>query len=89
MDERGTDQAQHDELPEALLEPLRSAAQSLADQLGGDAAAAERAVFESARELTRGATVLQFAPLLAARRARTRLRAPVARDPEGVNRSDT
>lgn len=56
------------------------AAQSLAELVGGDLRRAEQAMFESALELTRDATVLRYAPLLARRRARQRLRE--GRDPE-------
>lgn len=62
------------DLPEDVRAQLRSAAESLAAQVGGDPDVARRALFESALQLTRDATVLQYAPLLAARRARQRLR---------------
>jgi hypothetical protein len=62
------------DLPDDVRAQLQSAAESLAEELGGDRDAAREAMFESALQLTRDATVLQYAPLLAARRARQRLR---------------
>lgn len=62
------------DLPEDVGAQLRSAAESLAEQMGGDPDVARQAMFESALQLTRNATVLQYAPVLAARRARQRLR---------------
>lgn len=62
------------DLPEDVRAQLHSAAESLADQMGGDRDAAREAMFESALQLTRDATVLQYAPVLASRRARQRLR---------------
>ena len=52
-------------LPEDVRAQLRAAAQSLAELVGGDVDRAEQALFESALELTRDATVLKYAPLLA------------------------
>ena len=66
--------------PEEIRAQLRAAAESLAELVGGDLDRAEQAMFESALELTRDATVLQYAPVLASRRARQRLRE--ARDQE-------
>ena len=60
-------------LPEEVQAQLRAAAESLAELVGGDVDRAEQALFESALELTRDATVLKYAPLLASRRARQRL----------------
>ncbi|HYH51439.1 MAG TPA: hypothetical protein VEG38_17970 [Acidimicrobiia bacterium] len=61
-------------LPDELLAQLRSAAQTLAQHLEVDVDRAERVVLDSAVELTRDATVVQYAAVLASRRARQRLR---------------
>jgi len=63
-----------DIFPEEIRAQLRTAAKSLVELAGGDVGRAEQAMFQSALELTRDATVLQYAPLLASRRARRRLR---------------
>ena len=61
-------------LPDDLRAQLRAAAESLAALCGGDVDRAEQVMLESARDIIRDATVLQYAPVLASRRARQRLR---------------
>jgi len=73
-DETGPEPEPGDIFPEDVRAQLRAAAVSLAELVGGDVGRAEQAMFDSALELTRNATVLQYAPLLASRRARRQLR---------------
>lgn len=65
-----------DQLPPEIRAQLRPVAESMAQLFGGDVDVAEEAVLESAVELTRNATVFQYAPVLAARRARRRRQEP-------------
>lgn len=60
--------------PDEVRAQLRAAAESLAEFCGGDVDRAEQVILDSAYELARDATVLNFAPVLASRRARQRLR---------------
>lgn len=61
-------------LPDDVMMQLRSAAGSLAQHLNVDVGKAERVIFDLAADLTRDATVVQYAAVLASRRARHRLR---------------
>jgi len=67
-----------DELPAGIRAQLRPVAESMAQLFGGDVDLAEEAVLQSALELTRGATVFQYAPVLGARRARRRRQEPTS-----------
>lgn len=71
---KADDAGQEGDLPDDVRAQLRPAAESLREQFGGDVDLAEQAILASALELTRGATVFQYASVLAARRARERLR---------------
>ena len=62
------------ELPDEVRAQLRPAAESLRETFGGDVDLAERAILASVLELTKDATVFQYASVLAARRARQQLR---------------
>lgn len=73
--ERNADDAGPEgDLPEDVRAQLRPAAESLSEQFGGDVELAEKAILASVLELTKDATVFQYASVLAARRARQRLR---------------
>ena len=61
-------------LPDDVRAQLRPAAEALREQFGGDVELAEQAILASVLELTKDATVFQYASVLAARRARQRLR---------------
>jgi hypothetical protein len=73
--ERNADDAGPEgDLPDDVRAQLRPAAESLKEHFGGDVELAEQAILASVIELTQDATVFQYASVLAARRARQRLR---------------